>query len=77
MCQDYSDHLKTWTTEEKRNEKLNSTENLCNCEKWSNVLKGDNIASLNWVRLEGKLVSENVINLSRRNLSASEISCLS
>ena len=40
-------------------------------------MKGNNIASQTGVRLEGKFVSKNVINLSRRNLSASEISLLS
>ena len=40
-------------------------------------MKGNNIASQIGVRLEGKFVSKNVINLSRRNLSASEISLLS
>ena len=40
-------------------------------------MKGNNIASQTGVRLEGKFVSKNVINLSRRNLSASEMSLLS
>ena len=40
-------------------------------------MKGDNIVSQAGVRLEGKFVSKNVIHLSRRNLSASEISLLS
>ena len=40
-------------------------------------MKGNNIASQTGVRIEGKFVSKNVINLSRRNLSASEISLLS
>ena len=31
--------------EDKKNEKFNSTENLYNCEKEGNVLKGNNIAS--------------------------------
>ena len=52
--------------------------NLHYCEKEGNVLKGNNIASRLGVRLEGKFVSKNEINLSRRNLSASEeISLLS
>ena len=58
-------------TKDKKNEKFNSTENLCNCEKEGNILKGNNIASQIGERLEGKFVSKNVINLSRRNLSAS------
>ena len=76
-CQDESGLLKVLNTEDKKNEKFNSTENLHNCEKEGNVLKGNNIASQIGVRLEGKFVSKNVINLSRRNLSASEISLLS
>ena len=40
-------------------------------------MKGNNIASQIGVRLEDTFVSKNVINLSRRNLSASEISLLS
>ena len=76
-CQDKSGLLKVLNTEDKKNEKLNSTEALYNCEKEGNVLKGNNIASQVGVSLEGKLVSKNVINLSKRNLSASEISLLS
>ena len=63
--------------EDTKNEKFNRTENLYNCEKEGNVLKRNKIASEIRVRLEGKLVSKNVINLSRRNLSTSEISLLS
>ena len=40
-------------------------------------MKGNNIASQIGVILEGKFVSKNVINLSRRNLSPSEMSLLS
>ena len=40
-------------------------------------MKGNNIASQIGVRLEGKFVSKNVINLSIRNLSAPEVSLLS
>ena len=65
---------KVLNTEDKRNEKRNSTENLSSCEKEGNALKGNNIASQIRVRLEGKFVSKNVINLSRRNLSAPEVS---
>ena len=61
----------------KKNEKFNRTEDLYNCEKGGNNFKENNIASQIGVRLEGKFVSKNVINLSRRNLSASEISLLS
>ena len=76
-CQDESGLLKVLNTEDKKNEKFNSTEDLYNCEKDGNVLKGNNIFSQIGVRLEGKFVSKNVINLSRRNLSAYEISLLS
>ena len=76
-CQDESGLLKVLNTEDKKNEKFNSTENLYNCEKESNILKGNNIASQVGVRLEGKFLSKNVINLSRRNLSALEILLLS
>ena len=76
-CQDESCLLKVLKRKDKKNEKINSTENLHNCEKEGNVLKENNIASQIGVRLEGKFVSKNVINLSRRNLSASEISLLS
>ena len=61
----------------KKNEKFNRTEDLYNCEKGGNNFKENNIASQIGVRLEGKFVSKNVINLSRRNLSASEILFLS
>ena len=40
-------------------------------------MKGNNIASQIRVRLEGKFVSKNVINLSRRNLSVPEVLLLS
>ena len=39
--------------------------------------QGNNTTSLNKPRLEGKFLSKNVINLSKRNLSRSEISLLS
>ena len=68
---------KVLNTEDKRNKKRNSTENLSSCEKEGNALKGNNIASQIGVRLEGKFVSKNIINISRRNLSAPEVSLLS
>ena len=43
-CQDEFGLLKVLNTEDKNNEKVNSTENLFNCEKEGNVLKGNNIA---------------------------------
>ena len=39
--------------------------------------KIDNVATFRGNRLDGKFVSKNVINLSRRNLSSAEISLLS
>ena len=65
---------KVLKTEDKKNEKFNSKNDLYNCEKEGNALKGNNIALQTGVRLDGKFVSKNVINLTRRNLSASEIS---
>ena len=76
-CQDEFGLPKVSNMEDKKNENFNSIENLSNCEKESNVLKENNIASQIGVRLEGKFVSKNVINLSRRNLSTPEISLLS
>ena len=76
-CQDESGLLKVLNMEEKENEKFNSTEHLYNCEKEGNIFKGNNIASQIGVRLEDKSVSKNAINLSRRNLPASENSLLS
>ena len=65
---------KVLKTEDKKNEKFNTKNDLYNCEKEGNALKGNNIASQTGVRLDGKFVSKNVINLARRNLSAFEIS---
>ena len=72
-CQYDSGLVEVLNTKDKKNEKCNSTQDLYSCEKDGNVLKENYIASQIGVRLEGK----NVINLSRRNLSASEISLLS
>ena len=44
-CQDESGLLKLSITEDKKNEKLNRTNDLYNCEKEGNVLKGSHIAS--------------------------------
>ena len=76
-CRDESGLLKVLNTEDKKHEKFSSTGDLYNCGKEGNVLKRNNIALQKGVRLEGKFVSKIVINLSRRNLSASEISLLS
>ena len=44
-CQDESGLLKLSITEDKKNEKLNRTNDLYNREKEGNVLKGSHIAS--------------------------------
>ena len=75
-CQDESVLLKVLNADDNKNEKFNSTDDLYNCEKEYNVLKGNKIASQIGVRLDYKCVSKNVINLSKRNLSALEISLL-
>ena len=64
-CQEHSVHWEISATEEKKNNKLNSTENLSNLEKEDNVLEKSNIASHKRVRLEGKFVCENIINFPR------------
>ena len=59
------------------NEIRNSAENSSS-SKVENVLnESENVAMFRGNRLEGKFVSKNVINLSRRNLSSAEISLLS
>ena len=59
------------------NEIRNSAENS-SFSKVDNVLnESENVAMFRGNRLEGKFVSKNVINLSRRNLSSAEISLLS
>ena len=59
------------------NEIRNSAENSLS-SKVDNVLnESENVAMFRGNRLEGKIVSKNVINLSRRNLSSAEISLLS
>ena len=62
-CQDQSGLLKTSTTEDKKNEQFNSKEDLYNCKNDGNVLKGSNITSQIALRVEGKFVSKDVINL--------------
>ena len=52
--------LKILTTEVKKKKKFNKTKNVY-------------IASQKGVRLDGIFVTKNVINLSRENLSASEV----
>ena len=53
-CQDESGLLKVLNTEDKKNEKLNSTKDLYNCEKEGNVFKGNNITSQIGLGLEGR-----------------------
>ena len=51
---------------------------LCPVKVLDKVLnESKNVAMFRGNRLEGKFVSKNVINLSRRNLSSAEISLLS
>ena len=62
--------------EEKNNDIVDGTEDLSELGKQLDNHQDSNTASLNKARLEGKFVSKNVVNLSRRNLSRSEISLL-
>ena len=63
--------------EEKKNDIVDGTENPSEPGKQYQNHQDNNTASLNKTRLEGKFVSKNVINLSKRNLSRSEMSLLS
>ena len=63
--------------EEKNNVIVDDTEDLSEPGKQLDNHQDSNTVSLIKTRLEGKFVSKNVINLSRRNLSRSEISLLS
>ena len=63
--------------EEKNNDIADGTENPSEPGKQYQNHQDNNTASLNKTRLEGKFVSKNVINLSKRNLSRSDISLLS
>ena len=63
--------------EEKNNDIVDGTENLSELGIQLDNHQDSNTASLNKARLEGKFVSKNIINLSIRNLSRSEISLLS
>ena len=60
-----------------QNEIINSAENAPDTEEKHDKETFDNIATFNWERLEGKFVSNNVINLSRKNFSEDEIPILS
>ena len=63
--------------EEKNHDIVDGTEDLSEPSKQLENHQDSNTDSLNKTRLEGKFVSKNVINLSRINLSRSEISLLS
>ena len=63
--------------EEKNNDIVNGTGDLSEPGKQLHNHQDSNTASLNKTRSEGKFVSKNVVNQSRRNLSRSEISLLS
>ena len=63
--------------EEKNHDIVDGTEDLSEPSKQLENHQDSNTDSLNKTRLEGKFVSKNVINLSRRNISRSEISLLS
>ena len=59
------------------NETINSTGNTPDIEEKHDNSNINNIATYKGERLEGKFVSSNVINISRRNLPEAEISLLS
>ena len=63
--------------EEKNNDIVDGTEDLSEPGKQPDNHQDSNTAFLNKIRLEGKLVSKNVVNFSRGNLPRSEISLLS
>ena len=58
-------------------QKIDDTENFLELCKQLDNHQDSSTASLNKTRLEGKLVSKKVINLSKKNLSPSEVSLLS
>ena len=64
-------------SEGEENEIISSGENTPNIEEKHDNGNINNIETYIGERLEGKFVSSNVINLSRRNLSEAEISLLS
>ena len=59
------------------NEIRNTAENSSSSKVDKVLTESENVAMFRGNRLEGKFVSKNVINLSRRNLSSVEISLLS
>ena len=60
-----------------QNKIISSAENTTDIEEKHDNGNNNNIATFNGERLEGKFVSGNVINLSRRNLSEAEMYLLS
>ena len=58
-------------------QKIDDTENFSEPCKQLDNHQDSNTASLNKTRLEGKFVSKEVINLSKKNRSPSEVSLLS
>ena len=60
--------------EEKSNDSLNSTENCSRSGTQANDHQDINTAFYKGLRLEGKFLSKNVFNLSRRNIPPPEIS---
>ena len=76
-CQDDINLTEVLNEEEKSNDSLDSTGNCSEPGTQANDHQDINTAFYKGLRLEGKFVSKNVFNLSRRNLSPPEISLLS
>ena len=76
-CQDDINLIEVLNEEEKSNDALESTGNFSEPGTQANDHQDIYTAFYKELRLEGKFVSKNVFNLSRRNLSPSEISLLS
>ena len=76
-CQDNINMTEVLNEEEKSNDSLDSTGNCSEPGTQTNDQQEINTGFYKGIRLEGKLVSKNVLNLSRRNLSPPEISLLS
>ena len=76
-CQDDINLTEVLNEEEKSNYSLDRTGNCSEPGTQANDHQDINTAFYKGLRLEGKFVSKNVFNLSRRNLSPPEISLLS
>ena len=76
-CQDDINLTEVLTEEEKSNDLLDTTGNCSESGTQASDHQDMNTAFYKGLRLEGKFVSKNVFNLSRRNLSPPEISLLS